>query len=106
MKQTIFAAALLIAMMSVQIASARTPYINKRQCAQHHRIQQGVRNGSLTHREAAHLKMQQAHIRHDKMLAMADGHVSPRERAIINREQNKADRNIYRQKHDVQYRRR
>ncbi len=106
MKQIIFAAALLTTLFSVQLASARTPHINKRQYVQHHRIQQGVRNGSLTHREAAHLKMQQAHIRHDKMLAMADGHVSPRERAIINREQNKADRNIYRQKHDVQYRRR
>lgn len=77
----------------------------KRQVHQHKRIHHGVRNGSLTHREAKMLKMQQMHIRSMKQLAKADGRVTRGERVIINRAQKRANRNIYHKKHNARQRR-
>lgn len=106
MKQVIFAASLISAMLIAQLASAqtRTPYINNRQHNQHERIQQGMHNGSLTRVEANRLRMQQAKVRHLKMMAKADGRVTPAERRMIEQQQLVASRSIYRQKHDMQRR--
>lgn len=77
----------------------------KKQVHQHVRINQGVRNGSLTHREAKQLKIQQAHIAGMKRMAMADGRITPKERMVINRAQARANKNIYCKKHNVRNRR-
>lgn len=106
MKQMIFAVTLMGAFLVSNIAMAHRPNVNKRQHCQQQRIHHGARSGQLTYRESKQLKRQQMHIRHDKRLAMADGRLSPQERQHINREQNKASRNIYHQKHDNQVRRR
>lgn len=76
--------------------------IKGEQIKQHKRIRHGVVNGELTHKEATRLRTQQMKIRHDKRIAKADGVVTPAERAHIKHEQNRAGRNIYRQKHDAQ----
>ncbi|RYE24990.1 MAG: hypothetical protein EOP51_05585 [Sphingobacteriales bacterium] len=102
MKQLIFAATLLGTMLFTQMAEART--VHQRQYNQQERIQQGVRSGQLTHREAMHLRTQQSKIRNYKRMAMADGHVSRNERAMIYNERRYASRNIYHQKHDGQRR--
>lgn len=81
-----------------------TPGVTKRQVNQQARIQEGVRSGELTGREAARLQMRQAKIRRDKQQAKADGVVTPAERAKLQKEQNRASRAIYRQKHDAQKR--
>lgn len=78
---------------------------SKKQMNQHTRIKHGVRTGTLTHREATKLRMQQMQLRNYKKMAKADGRVTRRERAIINRAECNASRNIYRQKHDRQTRR-
>lgn len=102
MKRMIVAAALLITGLLTQTANAQGPGIGGTQAKQEIRIKQGVRNGELTRREAAHLQMQQAEIRHDKRVARRDGVVTPRERAYIKAEQAHASKNIYMQKHDCQ----
>lgn len=78
----------------------RTPSINRREGRESRRIRQGVRSGSLTRRETARLAAQQARIRAHERHAKADGLMTARERASIQRQENRANRNIYRKKHN------
>ena len=80
----------------------RTPGINRREANQKHRIQQGVHSGELTRRETARLAAEQARIRALERRARADGEVTARERARLQRGLNRSSRHIYRQKHDRQ----
>ncbi|MEM6799908.1 MAG: hypothetical protein AAF696_00815 [Bacteroidota bacterium] len=102
----IFASLLFFGLMfSTQTSFAQaTPKASKRQLKQGVRIKQGVRSGELTRKEAAGLKAQQRNIRRTKRAAKADGVVTPRERAVISRKQNRANRSIRRQKNDAQSR--
>jgi hypothetical protein len=77
--------------------------VNAEQKEQHMKIKHGKANGQLTHKEAMALHMQQAKIEHYKEMAKADGKITRSERKLIKHEQKKADRNIYRQKHDCQH---
>jgi hypothetical protein len=77
--------------------------INQRQAHQQSRIGYGVANGSLNARETYRLERQQAHIAAYEARSRADGGgLSPRERLRSERMQDRASRNIYRQKHDGQ----
>ena len=80
--------------------NTKTPVINQRQRNQQARIGQGVKSGQLTAGETRHLEAQQAKIQHDKKAAKADGTVTPQEKAKLTREQNRASRTIYRDKHN------
>ncbi len=71
-----------------------------RQANQARRIEQGIRSGQLTPREAAKLKDQQAHIRHLERDAERDGRISRVERSRIEAAQDAASRSIYAEKHD------
>jgi Spy/CpxP family protein refolding chaperone len=72
--------------------------------SQHERIDRGIRNGSLTYREAAVLREEQGRIRHLIARARQDGRVDPYERREIEQAQNVASQHIYREKHDVESR--
>ena len=77
--------------------------INQRQTHQQQRIYNGVSNGSLTARETYRLERQQAGIARLEARSRADGNgLNWRERARIEHRQDRASRNIYRQKHDGQ----
>jgi hypothetical protein len=76
--------------------------VNQRQRNQQQRIDQGIRSGELTRHEVKRLEREQTHIRHDEARAKSDGVFTPKERARIQREQNRASADIYRQKHDNQ----
>ncbi len=77
--------------------------VNARERRQERRIHQGVRSGELTRREAGRLQAREAKIRVDEAYARrSGGRFTARERARIQREQNRASRHIYRQKHDGQ----
>jgi uncharacterized protein HemX len=89
---------------TVTAAGQRTPRVNRREWRQTTRIRRGVRNGSLTRREAGRLTQQQARIHRHEARIKADGTVTARERASLARQQNRASRNVYRQKHDSQRR--
>lgn len=79
--------------------------VTHKQVHQHKRIHHGVKKGTITPREAKALRVQQAHIRSMKRVAMADGRITPGERVIINRAQRRASKNIYHKKHNVHNRR-
>jgi hypothetical protein len=90
---------LVIVVFAANTANAQSRYIQREQ---HYRIQQGVRHGQLTRNEARQLKMQQRNIKRMKRIAMANGYVSPIEKARIRNAERRAERNIYIQKHDRQ----
>lgn len=83
------------------LASAQpTPVIHRRHVRQEARIHQGVRSGQLTRGEAHRLQAGERHIARMNQRAHADGRVTYRERARINRAQNRESRRIYRLKHN------
>lgn len=79
-----------------------TPRVDQRQANQEKRIEQGVRSGSLTEREAARLERGQDRVEKIEDQAKADGKVTPKERARLARAQDRQSAAIYRQKHDRQ----
>lgn len=83
----------------------RTPRIHRRAVGQHKRIQQGVRSGEITKGERGVLGAEQKDIHQDVKEARADGVVTRNERKEIKHDQNKANRDIYRLKHNRRTRR-
>jgi hypothetical protein len=77
-------------------------YIDQREAAQEQRIQDGIRSGALTPREAGRLEAEQQRIRDAEARMRADGRLNPQEKVIIDRMQDKAGRDIYREAHDRQ----
>lgn len=92
--------------VSVLIASAAfagptdDPGIQKREQNQQQRIDQGVKSGKLTPREAGKLEAQQAKIKQDEERMKSDGNLTKQERRKLTREQNRASKKIYRKKHN------
>jgi hypothetical protein len=79
-----------------------TPRIDQRQINQQKRIDQGVASGQLTPKETARLEKRESKIAADKTLAKSDGKVTRAERRRLRREENRASKAIYKQKHDRQ----
>ncbi|MBC7414570.1 MAG: hypothetical protein H7327_06510 [Herminiimonas sp.] len=101
MNTTKFLATLLVTAFALPVfAQTATPAIGQTQRNQESRIAEGVRSGELTRPEAQKLQQQQQVIRADKRAAKADGVVTGAERRKIKREQAKANRSIYRKKHN------
>jgi hypothetical protein len=78
----------------------RTPGIDRREHRQQRRIVRGVRSGELTARETLRLERGAWDVRRDERRAKADGRVTARERAALQRELNRESRHIYRAKHN------
>src|SRR3954463_8022894 len=74
----------------------------QRNINQQERIEQGVKSGSLTPREAARLERGQARDTHLEARAGADGKVGAHEQARIQRNENRQSNRIHREKHDAQ----
>jgi hypothetical protein len=100
MKATMILCGLLVLGSALASAQTATPRVTKRQLHQQARIEQGVKSGELTAGETKRLEFQQAKIQADKRKAKSDGVVTPAERAKLTREQNRANRKIYRLKHN------
>jgi hypothetical protein len=83
------------------LSQTQTPRVDRRERRQQARIQEGVKSGELTGKEAKQLEAQQRKIQKEKMQAKADGTLSPAERMKLNREQNRANRKIFRKKHNA-----
>ena len=95
------AAVFVLGVSAVAMAGPRG--INNREHREQQRINQGIRSGELTRREAVRLEEGMARIRTDERYArITGGGISPRERARLEREMNRESRAIYRQKHDGQ----
>lgn len=97
---------LMLALVALPVlASAQTMHgrIEQRDANQDARIEQGVGSGALTSVEAAKLERNRQNIERLEAKARADGKLTPRERARIQKSQNIQSRKIYRQKHDAQH---
>jgi len=101
MKTTYFVIMLLLAST---FGTAEAASINARQARQSDRIAAGVAGGSLTAPEAGRLVRQQRSIARMEHRFRADGYFGRAERAVIQTRLDRANRRIYRQKHDGQYR--
>ena len=80
-----------------------TPGIDKRQAEQQKRIDQGVKSGELTAKEAARMEKGQERIQAMEDKAKADGKVTAKERARINQAQDVQSRHVAKEKHDRQH---
>ena len=94
-----------IARLAVLVLTLAVPAlgaeVDRREARQQQRIVEGVENGSLSPRQTARLEGREAKIHNEikRDRAANGGHLTPAERAKINREQNRASRAIYRNKH-------
>lgn len=100
----ILAVAVLATFAGVAVAGTHDPGVNARQARQHARIEQGIASGELTGKEAARLKTEQRAIRAEERAFKSDGNLSVAERKQLQRDLNRASRDIYNQKHDAQVR--
>ena len=102
--KTPFRFALLLVAATALPAAAHPydPLFHAREGRQAARIESGVATGALTPREFVRLAGEQRSIRREERLFRSDGTLSPRERALLARDQNVASRDIARQKHDAQ----
>lgn len=94
---------LVLALAADSFAQRRYQTVNKRQINQQGRIYNGINSGELTRREAYRLQRQQYNInRTEQRFRRSGSGLSWRERYILDNRQDRASRNIYRQKHDRQ----
>jgi hypothetical protein len=79
-----------------------TVRIDQRQAEQQKRIEEGVKSGQLTAKEAKRLEKGQKRIQKMEDKAVADGKVTFEERDRIERAQNRESKKIHRERHDKQ----
>lgn len=90
---------LLFGYISLQAAEAKDRS-DRRQSRQGARVREGVKSGELTRGEAAKLRSQQRRINRTEKRMEADGELSGKEEAKLERMQDRASKNIYRKKHN------
>jgi ABC-type microcin C transport system permease subunit YejB len=99
------ASAVLVSLPAVASAAPWQP-INQRQANLEHRIDQGVRNGSLTGPEATKLREQYRDLARLEANYRRSGRgLSPSERADLDRRFDRLSDHVYAQRHDAQVRR-
>ncbi|MEO8472557.1 MAG: hypothetical protein ABI477_10190 [Chryseolinea sp.] len=103
MKQVILVfTALIFGLLIESGAQSQTPVVDQRQQNQKARIVEGASSGELTRRETAQSLRDQRRIKRTEHRAKSDGVVKPGEKANLERKQNKASRQLRRNKHDAQ----
>ncbi len=75
--------------------------VNKRLGNQHGRINQGVKNGTLTKPQAARLHKDDRQVRQEErdMASQNGGHITKQEQRTLNAQENKVSGQIYDEKH-------
>src|SRR5271166_907012 len=79
----------------------RVNEVNQREQNQQDRIANGVKNGTMTPGQAAHVEKQEQHIENQEKADMAahNGHLTKREQRQLSKEQNRTSKEIYKDKH-------
>ncbi len=91
-----------LALTTAVQAAPPTHTINHRRNEQQRRIDQGLRNGSLTPRETTRLEHREGRIAHQESRdRRSGGHFTSAERRHIQREENSTSKAIYRDKHNA-----
>jgi uncharacterized membrane protein YebE (DUF533 family) len=97
---TIVTAGGTLGLASTASAGTNSPRIDRREARQQNRIYQGVGSGSLTPQETYRLERRQASIRAQEAQFKSDGHLTRRERTVLNNRLDRSSRAIYRAKHN------
>lgn len=100
LRTTIAGLILIPALSFAQTPGTSTPNLDQRQVNQQNRIAEGIKSGQLTAKEAENLEKREAKLEANKQMAKADGVVSKKERAKLQREANRDSRKIYQKKHN------
>jgi hypothetical protein len=97
--RTLVGAGIMLTVTSIAVAQD----IPQRKENQQGRIANGVANGSLTPRETGHLEGKEGAINREtrRDRAQNGGHLTGKERAKVNHQQNRVSRDIYRDKHNA-----
>lgn len=84
-------------------AYAQSSEVGKRAENQQDRVAQGVKSGSLTAGETSNLESKETAIHQEVKTdrSLNGGHLTGREKAIVNRQQNQMSRQIYNDKHNA-----
>jgi len=82
------------------VSSQRMQADVQRNVNQEARINQGVRSGQLTNKEAGSLERGQAHVDRAEAHAGANGHVGAGEQARVQRKENRQSARVYNKKHN------
>jgi len=98
---TVVAASVALAGL-IGVSPVQAGEVVNRERRQQERIGQGVQSGELTAKETQRLEKEQVKIEANRKQALADGKLTKRERAELHKEQDRASRHIYRQKHEAQ----
>lgn len=99
--KTVLAASLLLGFGAFSLLNAAE--VDARQRAQEQRIEQGVKSGELTKKEATHLEREHKAI-HKEIKAdrgANGGKLTRAEKRHINKQQNKVSKKIHRKKHNA-----
>jgi hypothetical protein len=86
----------------VAFAQTAAEQDQQRDVNQQQRIEQGLKSGELSTKEAGRLEREQQHVDRMEARDLKDGHVSAAEQLRLDKAQNAASADIYKQKHDVQ----
>jgi hypothetical protein len=78
--------------------------VKRRAERQQDRIAQGVKSGQLNARETARLEGRESALNHEvrDMRKLDGGKLTPKDKAVVNQQQNRLSNQIYNQKHDAQ----
>lgn len=98
-------ALMLVSLTGSAMAAPWKKGLNNRPCAPVNRVQQGVRNSSLTRVEAQRLQQSQMQINQQKRQAMADGRVTPAEARRLAQMKERHQTLVYKLSSNNQFRR-
>lgn len=92
--------AALVGVFTGAANAQRTPRVDRRQQNQNVRVRRGLNSGELTRRETRSIRRSTNRTRRYEKSAKSDGVVTWRERARLNRMQNRNSRKIFRKKNN------
>jgi hypothetical protein len=90
------------ALLSTSVMAQTTQEIIQRDVNQEKRIDQGLKSGELTTKEAGKLEREESRVDKLQTKALSDGKLTDAEKRRIEQEQNRVSKDIYREKHDAQ----
>jgi len=90
----------LMVLVFLAAVESQAGVIEKRYSRQQDRIENGIARGEIARSEARILRNEQDNIDEHRERALRDGHLSNRERIMLERRQNLASRHIYRFNHN------
>ena len=99
---TAIAAGLAACTIAAAASAQNTADVVQRDVNQQNRIEQGLKSGQLTTKEAGKLEREESHIDKMEANALKDGKMTKAEKRRIERAENQASKDIYREKHDAQ----